>query len=545
MQKILNNKNEISKLCLLILITIYISINIWWLNVDNRIPFAAPPWYFNNSFRYWNLFQQFSLSRFQRIAVTIFHPPLVGMIISPFYSFFGKNIDVTVIFMNIIFLPILLVSIYKLTLLLSKKPFIALLSSFIIITYPTIITLSRYYMFELPLAALVSLAIYYLFLVNDFTNRKYSILLGIILGLGMLIKLSFIIFVFLPLIYIMFKIPNHKYLKNVFITLSIFLFITGLWYLPLCPQYIKKLFHAATYTGLMESDPKWSSLEGITYYVLLLINSQLSFFYVLLFIIALALFIHSPLPKKTIFYLWLIIPYIIFTFVWSKEDRYIVPYLPAFAIITAVGLGTIKRNIIRRIPFSFLIIYGVLQFTTCTWAIPWFPEKISLKNLDKIYFFHQAPYTQRNFYSPRPENKIDNYKRENYIYDIFTKINSDINNMKNYFKRTIFILSNRWSYNAASLDYFSILNNINLRFWNIIESELDVSSVINLIQQKRYGYIIDIKELSYPDWQEYEMKLQAIREWLNSHSEDFEILLEKWIPEDNLTLIVFKRKLSY
>lgn len=52
---------------------------------------------------------------------------------------------------------------------------------------------------------MVALGFYFLILCDDFKNYNYSLLLGVIFGLGVLTKPTFIVYLFAPLMFSLYK----------------------------------------------------------------------------------------------------------------------------------------------------------------------------------------------------------------------------------------------------------------------------------------------------------------------------------------------------
>jgi hypothetical protein len=110
-------------------------------------------------------------------------------------------------------------------------------------------------------------------------------------------------------------------------------------------------------------------------------------------------------------------------------------------------------------------------------------------------------------------------------------------------RRIVLTLLNPQFYDHTVFNYYSTINNIDLTFWNIIDSQSSLSGTMEHIKQKNILYIVDIKELNYGEQaQVYRTKLRIVREWLKNHPEEFGVFLE--VPEDSFTLVVYKRRIS-
>ncbi len=140
---------------------------------------------------------------FQAIVLDEFRPPLLFFSIAVFHRLFGLSTDVALM-SNSPYLALLLFSTYGIGKRIYDKS-VGLLAAFLVSTFPLLFSLSRTSYFDFPLAALVSLSIYLLLLSNGFRDRRYSLLLAISLGLGMLMKQSFIAFLIAPLAFVVVR----------------------------------------------------------------------------------------------------------------------------------------------------------------------------------------------------------------------------------------------------------------------------------------------------------------------------------------------------
>ena len=132
-----------------------------------------------------------------------YYPPLTYWLVLPFYYLFGVSEDIAVL-VNFIFLSILVLSIYGLGSQIYNKN-VGLLSAFFVAMFPLIFGMTRQFYLDFPLTAMVTLAIYLLIRTENFTNNKYSYLFGLSLGLGMLTKWTFLIFITGPLLYVFYR----------------------------------------------------------------------------------------------------------------------------------------------------------------------------------------------------------------------------------------------------------------------------------------------------------------------------------------------------
>ena len=114
------------------------------------------------------------------------YPPLVYLISLPFYLM-GKPVFETAVLSQGIFVLILAFSIWGAARRLFNAP-VAWLTVFIVLSLPGIQLMGKYYMLDLPLTAMVSLAFYFYLSSEHFESLPYSLLFALAFGLGLLTR---------------------------------------------------------------------------------------------------------------------------------------------------------------------------------------------------------------------------------------------------------------------------------------------------------------------------------------------------------------------
>ena len=140
-------------------------------------------------------------------------PPLSHLVAVPLYRLFGTSTDVALM-RNAIFVAMLLFSVYG----IGKRLFarkVGLLAAFIVSTYPILFSISRMPYVDYSLAAMVSLSIYLLVICEGFRRRPASLLLGLVIGLGVLIKWPSVAFAGGPVAYVAIRSGALKDVKSV------------------------------------------------------------------------------------------------------------------------------------------------------------------------------------------------------------------------------------------------------------------------------------------------------------------------------------------
>lgn len=335
--------------------------------------------YFISSLAYYDLIKNFA-SSITLMPITFFSTPFFMLTSLPFYYFFGKNPDIGVM-TNCLYIIILVFSVYGIGKHFYNKK-VGVLATFITITMPGIIVLSRAYRPDFPLAAMTMLSAYMLLLSNHFKNKKYSVLFGITTGLALITRVNYILFLIVILgLYTVpkMKLYEMKQIKNIVIAGVIALFIAIPWYAD--ADTLSLLRDIRTANPLNEI-----SYENLGYYNLdmakiiqpswaddnfiIPVKFSVSVFYTLLFLFALAYFLINGKNKEYLLSAWIFIPYILlcilnqFSNVTQSIWRYTLPCLPLIAVFISHFLWDIKfKKYTRLIIMIFFISGGLLQYT--------------------------------------------------------------------------------------------------------------------------------------------------------------------------------------
>ncbi|MBU1864422.1 MAG: phospholipid carrier-dependent glycosyltransferase [Candidatus Omnitrophica bacterium] len=320
------------------------------------------------------------------------------------YHFFPVN-EYVAISSNLFFVPFLLISVYCIVYRMVRNKITSSFAAFLVLLYPISFGLSRFYMMEFALMAAVTTFMACLIYSDRFKNPFFSFLAGAALGVGTLSKESFLIYVFCPLLYEFTVLLREKFLlkriKNIAVFFLGAMVFLSLWFLH-DPQGILSDGFRRIAEGGNNAQLKIVSLKNILFYIYCLADFSISPIYFVLFLIAFIPFLKSVGREKGIVISWILFSYVFFTLHPWKLARYLAPIAPAIAIITAVGLnGIIFKK--KYTAFSFIIIFGVIQFLALTYPTPFLYEEyfIRTKILSKVFNLSADDYRE-DFWICRP-----------------------------------------------------------------------------------------------------------------------------------------------
>jgi 4-amino-4-deoxy-L-arabinose transferase-like glycosyltransferase len=199
-------------------------------------------------------------------------PPLFATSMALMYKFFGVSTDVAVM-VNAVYLAILVAASYGIGKKLGGRR-AGLLSAFLVVALPLVFSMARYAYFEFALTALVVLSVYLLLASDGFQERRNALLLGLVLGLGALLKRTFPVFVvgaiglaalqagLVPKFWSRLRRRPTVRWRNVGLAIGCGLLLSALWYLP--NRDLAQMLPAGPWIF-----PAWGGLATITIYLLL------------------------------------------------------------------------------------------------------------------------------------------------------------------------------------------------------------------------------------------------------------------------------------
>ena len=260
-----------------------------------------------------------------------------------------RDEDSMVVVTNSIFLLILLISVYGIGSILYDRN-IGLLSALLTSMFPLVFGHSRVAMTDYPLLCMVSLSMCLLLKTNGFSSVVYSVFSGIVFGISQFTKETSIVFILPPLIYYFIKAyssgEKKKVLRNFITTICFFLIVAGSVFIRTTNSYAFK-----TYWMQMH----FTNNPDLLYYLKsFLINATGPFIFVLSLPLLLSYLVNFKKRNKFLF-LWFLIPIILFSISANKMHRFLLPLLPAFALIVVQELFT--DGLFKKLKIALRIIF--------------------------------------------------------------------------------------------------------------------------------------------------------------------------------------------
>lgn len=245
-----------------------------------------------------------------------------------------------------------------------------LLAAFLFATAPFAVTSLLTFQLDLPLAAMVALALYALVRAEGFSRWDWSLAAGVVLGLGMLTKPPFAAYMLGPMLWagwVGLSAPDRgARMRRLAAALGLGALIALPWYGPrlaaLPMQILNRSFKQAAESG---HAPALSS-TGLLFYPRLLVPQfgPLAALVLLWGVVALGRLRRARQP------LWsALAPFVIFLLIQNKNLRYTLPLLPAAALTAACGVAVLTPRWRRALTWACVVL-GVIQLSAAAFAVP-------------------------------------------------------------------------------------------------------------------------------------------------------------------------------
>ena len=336
-----------------------------WYWCDRSVPAWDQADYLNGALNYWNALQtpQWFSSEWWRSFWLLSNkiPPLNYILTVPFINLFGTSEDAATLVM-LLYSAILLISVYGLGVILFDVT-VGLYAAGLCQLIPGLYYHRLEFILDYPLTTITTLSFWLLTWwywgsngkksAGNLTSWILALSSGIGLGLAILTKQTALLFLFLPILFVLGSCLKHRqWLRLVqFITsLIIGIAVCFPWYRTNWLLILTSGKRATVDSAIAEGDPALNTLAAWTYYGKIL-PYLLSWHLLLIPLVGLILYIFFKANKqKTIDaniasrfkWKWLSIfllgGYLLSSLNINKDARYILPLLPVLSLILAVGL---------------------------------------------------------------------------------------------------------------------------------------------------------------------------------------------------------------
>lgn len=385
-----------------------------WFRIDTRPPRWDEAGYLALSLLYHDALTSGGMGAFTNALLTYhrIQPPLVSALAVPAYLLFGRSAEVAFA-VHILAFIVLILAVYGLGARL-VSPWCGLLAAFFVSTYPGISSLSRLFYQDFCNVALVAVSLYLLVRTEGFSRRQFSLALGVVLGLGLLCRAFFPIFLVGSLgvgAYAAWRESRRhgvspeetgksRWWVNGGLALLVGAVIAGPWYVVNFIPLVLRSLSAAYGTlaiGFGPNDPL--TLFSLANYFINFVNVHLTFVGFGIFLLALAILLvkrptflsetrggtGKPIYSLCILLASIFVPYLFFTLLRSQDPKNIGPVLPAIAVVTAWGLTLLLPAPLKRALIGLSVTWSLFHYWLGMYGLPAFPQQVGWQVREDMY----------------------------------------------------------------------------------------------------------------------------------------------------------------
>lgn len=332
-----------------------------WAATDQTPPSWDPSDHISAAYDYHRFLADGRLDDFLQdfFSASHYYAPLVHLVTAMVFLALGAS-RVAAIVVNIISLAVLLASVYSIARMIYNSReatedsgnrvdtarWSGVMAALLVTCYHFPAWLIHDAFLDYPLIAIVALTFALLMRADDFRVRKRALAFGAAAGLGLLTKQPFAFFFVLPALYVCLRVirsRERRAIINLALSASLALAIAAIWYLPHLNDVIA-IYQVNSSAAASERDAPVFGFHSLYYYSGQLLNSQLQLPFAMLFLFGLRHSITRQRKQSVMLYLWIMSGLLVFTLLANKDERYLVPILPAVALISVCWMNRSDKS---------------------------------------------------------------------------------------------------------------------------------------------------------------------------------------------------------
>ena len=370
---------------LTLLILFHVVSNVIWLQQDGRSFYGDTGNHARATMAILDALRTPSLDMLARInRATTFWPPLAYFLAQPLYVLLGVSTDVTAFTTTLWFALAILFTYFIGRRLYGWRT--GLLAACLFSFYPAVYLQSRTYYVDIALTAMVLIALYCLLRTDAFRLRKASVLFGIALGLAALTKNAFIIMTIGPILGVAFiglwsgrRTAWQQLLAwrpgkrldpqaaDLFHRLVNMVLAGVIAVVLAAPWYVSHVFILAS-NALQVTSAVHLATKPVYWYAAKFDEGVLIWPYLLL-VVGLA-FGLLRFRRHWFTMVWLISSVIVLTMITRQNVRYLLPVMPAVALLSVDWIVLLPNRLARTALLGFTALVQVFMFFVMSWGAP-------------------------------------------------------------------------------------------------------------------------------------------------------------------------------
>lgn len=529
--KNIKSNNNINSITFVIIAIFYLFGNLLWYKLNSPIIVQGA---YNNYFASALLEGKFFFD------IT----PLIIWMMRGLLNIFGNEyFDLEIIFMNYFFFLMALYFINKICIEIKDKE-TGIIAMILFALTPCVYGASRQYgHHDYHVMCILLFNIYSLIKLENFSNRKWSIIYGISVGIGLLAKDTFLVYFFVPWLYVMVRSliektgNNWSKTKNILITILFGCLVASCHYFSI--ETVIKILK----DPFIEAHNPTYAFKEFRIFTTGVCEYMLSFPIFLLFLLGTFWYIlkYKNTKYKYIFLLWLIVPWLVLiNMPHHKHVDYGLGLVPAIIIIISLYITDIKKRIYKKILSIVLIVICLLQYISFSYGI-----NIGLQNLKihlRGYEFYYFDNNQRDVFYPNIV--IYNHEKRDYSLSFLRYL------MNNFNDKVIYMYKDMYTSFFTMEEISTLLRlqkcKIILNYEEILKSDIIIFSEKNSFIDSNYFFDILKQEFSehFHDDKNLETDIKAkINEIKNNYIKLDEFSLADNAEEQDYMIILGKKDL--
>jgi 4-amino-4-deoxy-L-arabinose transferase-like glycosyltransferase len=358
------------RLLLALLFAVLCAVTVVWILIDRR----PPEWdHANHLERAVDCYRRLRIVSDSAVREILesssFYPPLVTCAAGALYFVFPiAPLTAQAVMMGV--LGLAMACLYGLGRRLADTE-TGLWAAFFLGTAPFVVFSLTNFQLDLPLAAMVAMTLYTLVRAEDFSEPRWSLALGLALGLGMLTKPPFAVYTAPPLAWSLWRAcrspERRRRLGWAATSLAVGVVLALPWYGPRLFGLPMQILNRSFKQAAEQQNAEPLTAAGLLYYPRTL-PTQLGLLAGLLLLWGLWA-LRKNRAARPLLWMAILAPFLVFSLIQNKNLRYTLPILPAAALVAAIGLRALP-GAWRRVAGWAAGTLGVLQVSMALFLVP-------------------------------------------------------------------------------------------------------------------------------------------------------------------------------
>ncbi len=360
--------NSLSRFLLVALILFFVAGNSIWVLLDGRLPLFDEYEYYAFSINIHKTLIPFQPLRFLSVVTGSpgERPPVYPVFISVFLLMGGISYGAALLTNSLLGAAAIYLT-YKIGVLLENIA-VGLFAACLLVLFPYFFNGSHRLLSENCLIVFVALNILLLLGSREFRRRDFSVLYGLSLGIGMLVKQSFALFAITPLLLSIIPVfPSGKISRgNLFISLLLAFSVAAPYYFVHFQDF-ETLHRLNKVQNSLVSSADIISLTSL-FWALTALEKSLGIIFFLLLIASFAFWIRNMKKDNYLVLGWLVGGFILTSLIVKNRDRHLAPLLPGAALFIALAWNKLRKPSSKRIIVAVCLFSGLFIYMRSNWA---------------------------------------------------------------------------------------------------------------------------------------------------------------------------------